>query len=397
MSMDKGIDHLLGVYGQERFMAEVYEKHWKLFVQACERPEDILSIEDVESYLFSAMPWTIVEPWGGSGLLAAKAPDGGRRAEITSAEEALSLYASGQTLILPRAQRRWPKLAELCARISSDMLCQVEANIYLTPPNSQGFLAHYDSHDVFLLQMEGSKRWRLRVDPAIQLPPVEDALRTEFVEVDRAYEGDEIEEVMLEKGASLYIPRGVVHSGVAEEQCSMHITFGLHPTTWYKLIRATVLDGMTQDISLRQSVPHEILCNLDAPESREKVLAMAKIALDKGRVENSLRFLYERSGALAPGGRIRAINHMSKIDNGTRLRLQPGADLFWNDAGHQAWFTLTGRRINVPSSKMLVLVDRVAELGVFSPNDLAELAKPEEALEFCRWLISLGVVSFQEG
>ncbi|WP_269629642.1 cupin domain-containing protein [Pelomonas sp. BJYL3] len=378
-------------------MAEVYEKHWKLFSDACKVPEDILSIEDVESYLFSAMPWTIVEPWGGSGLLAAKAPTGGRRAEISSVEEALALYAAGNTLILPRAQKRWPKLAELCAKISSEMLCQVEANIYLTPPNSQGFLAHYDSHDVFLLQMEGSKRWRLRVDPAIHLPAVEDALRTEFIEVDRDYDGDEIQEVMLDKGASLYIPRGVVHSGVAEEQCSMHITFGLHPITWYKLIRSTVLDGTMQDSRLRQTVPHEILCNLDDPASREKVMEMAELALSKGRVATSLRFLYERSGALVPGKRIRTINNMSRIDNGTRLRLQPGAELYWNDTSQQSWFTVTGRRITVPASKMLILIDRVAELGSFSPDDLADLAKPDEALEFCRWLIGQGLVSFQEG
>ena len=29
----------------------------------------------------------------------------------------------------------------------------------MTPPQNQGFSAHYDTHDVFVLQVAGSKRW----------------------------------------------------------------------------------------------------------------------------------------------------------------------------------------------------------------------------------------------
>jgi ribosomal protein L16 Arg81 hydroxylase len=32
-----------------------------------------------------------------------------------------------------------------------------QTNIYLSPPNAQGFGTHFDSHDVFVLQVAGSK------------------------------------------------------------------------------------------------------------------------------------------------------------------------------------------------------------------------------------------------
>lgn len=39
------------------------------------------------------------------------------------------------------------------------------ANSYLTPANSVGFAPHYDDVEVFMLQTEGSKRWRLYDSP----------------------------------------------------------------------------------------------------------------------------------------------------------------------------------------------------------------------------------------
>eukprot|EP00954_Amorphochlora_amoebiformis_P003993 310054-Amorphochlora_amoeboformis.AAC.1 len=35
------------------------------------------------------------------------------------------------------------------------------ANAYLTPSGTQGFAPHFDDVDVYILQLEGRKRWRL--------------------------------------------------------------------------------------------------------------------------------------------------------------------------------------------------------------------------------------------
>lgn len=37
----------------------------------------------------------------------------------------------------------------------------VGSNLYLTPPNSQGFAPHYDDIEAFVLQIQGCKYWRV--------------------------------------------------------------------------------------------------------------------------------------------------------------------------------------------------------------------------------------------
>ncbi len=73
---------------------------------------------------------------------------------------------------------------------------------------------HYDNYDVFLLQGEGRRRWRIgqRCDASTPLLP-HDELR-----ILRDFHC--VEEYLLEPGDILYIPPGVAHWGIAEGECS---------------------------------------------------------------------------------------------------------------------------------------------------------------------------------
>lgn len=70
---------------------------------------------------------------------------------------------------------------------------------------------HVDSYDVFLLQLEGKRRWRIgRVtDPAL-VPNVPLKILANFVPE---------QEWLLEAGDMLYLPPGWAHDGVAEGEC----------------------------------------------------------------------------------------------------------------------------------------------------------------------------------
>jgi lysine-specific demethylase/histidyl-hydroxylase NO66 len=49
----------------------------------------------------------------------------------------------------------------VCSTLQEFLGSMVGANMYLTPPGTQGFAPHYDDVEVFILQLEGKKRWRL--------------------------------------------------------------------------------------------------------------------------------------------------------------------------------------------------------------------------------------------
>jgi len=80
-----------------------------------------------------------------------------------------SEYRSGATVVLPALQRTWAPLRELCAGLENEFSHAVHANAYLTPGDSPGFTPHYDTHEVFVLQIAGTKRWRI-YEPPLTLP-----------------------------------------------------------------------------------------------------------------------------------------------------------------------------------------------------------------------------------
>ncbi|WP_119154810.1 JmjC domain-containing protein [Caldimonas tepidiphila] len=70
---------------------------------------------------------------------------------------------------------------------------------------------HFDSYDVFLLQAQGRRRWRIGrlADPQLQ-PDVPLKILTNF---------EPEQEWVLEPGDMLYLPPGWAHDGVAEGEC----------------------------------------------------------------------------------------------------------------------------------------------------------------------------------
>jgi hypothetical protein len=70
-------------------------------------------------------------------------------------------FDRGKTVILTAMQCRWGPVAALCRRLEERFGCPVHTNLYLTPLGAQGFDPHYDTHEVFVLQIEGTKHWRL--------------------------------------------------------------------------------------------------------------------------------------------------------------------------------------------------------------------------------------------
>ena len=80
---------------------------------------------------------------------------------LVDARKALALFDDGATVVFQAVHRYWPPLTELVAELELELGHPCQVNAYLTPPGSQGFAVHSDSHDVFVFQTAGSKQWEV--------------------------------------------------------------------------------------------------------------------------------------------------------------------------------------------------------------------------------------------
>lgn len=159
-------------------------------------------------------------------------------------------YQRGATLILPQLQHRHAGLKAFCMALEAEFSCHVQTNIYLTPPNNQGFSSHYDNHDVFVMQVSGRKRWR------IYEKPLYNPYRGEAFNSQAHKPGNVAHEFILEPGECVYIPRGWMHDAESlDEAPSLHITVGLITKTWADLMLESLSEFALRDAEFRQSLP----------------------------------------------------------------------------------------------------------------------------------------------
>jgi len=142
--------------------------------------------------------------------------------QIVDARAVVNLFRDGASFGITGADSHWPPLRAIVECFHDALLESVHTNIYCSPGNTQGFQCHYDLHEVFVLQVEGAKHWRV-FRPSTEAPiegwnreDAEAVLRTEpYVDV------------VLQKGDVLYVPRGHWHYAVAQDSMSCHVTVGI--------------------------------------------------------------------------------------------------------------------------------------------------------------------------
>ncbi len=164
-------------------------------------------------------------------------------------EAILGDMREGGTIVLDQMHHREPKLGLLCRTLAPEFGHMFQTNLYLTPANGQGFSPHWDNHDVFILQVHGSKLWHIeksrRVFPA---------RGQEMGDEGRELRG-EINTFTLEQGDLIYIPRGFVHSAECGAVPSLHITLGVTAFFFEEVLQAIIKAAVQRDERLRVALP----------------------------------------------------------------------------------------------------------------------------------------------
>ncbi|MFF3852503.1 cupin domain-containing protein [Micromonospora sp. NPDC002575] len=255
---------------------------------------------------------------------------GGAGAEIGDQvldERVLELYASGATLVLQGLHRTWPALVDFARDLGVALAQPLQVNAYLTPAGSQGFATHYDTHDVFVLQVDGRKHWRIH-PPVLPDPLERQPWGGRADEVSATAQGPAALDVVLEPGDALYLPRGWLHSAQAQETSSLHLTVGIRALTRYAIVEE-LLALAAADARLRAGLPFGTdVADPDAiePELTETVEALRDWLLraDPAAVAARLR---ERAWPAARPAPIRPLAQaaaLAAVDADTRLAPRPG-------------------------------------------------------------------------
>jgi ribosomal protein L16 Arg81 hydroxylase len=163
------------------------------------------------------------------------------------------LHSDGATIVLNQFHRAHTSLADMCAALELEFSAPFQTNIYLTPPRAKGFKAHFDTHDVFILQLHGAKRWRLYGTPIV-LP-----LTGHGSEALQDDPGPPSMEINLNAGDTLYIPRGLVHDAPSLDDTSLHATVGILSYTWTDVILEALANAVLTDPAFRRALPHELI------------------------------------------------------------------------------------------------------------------------------------------
>lgn len=188
-------------------------------------------------------------------------------ADQVSDDKLVRLFADGSTLVLQALHRVWPPILEFCQRLAAELGHPVQANAYVTPPQNQGFSAHYDVHDVFVLQIEGEKRWRIH-RPIFESPLRDQPWADRKAHVEKQAQEPPLIEALLRPGDCLYLPRGYLHAATALGGVSTHLTLGVHVWTRYALAEQLMHQAL-QALANNPAVRGSLTLGIDVADPTE--------------------------------------------------------------------------------------------------------------------------------
>jgi ribosomal protein L16 Arg81 hydroxylase len=205
-------------------------------------------------------------------------------------------FRKGATVRVKAIERFCPPLGEWYKNLADELGFPVRTNLYCTPGNSRGFDLHFDTHEVFVLQLFGKKRWQV-FEPTVRLPlefvpplPFENDREALKRAQGRGHSkrdarddiaADELGapalDALLAPGDCLYLPRGFIHQAAAEAEPSVHLTIGVHVLTWLDLLSVALGQAAGRNEDFRRALPVGIFNErTDVREAGEQAVEFEK-------------------------------------------------------------------------------------------------------------------------
>lgn len=348
----------------------------------------------------------------GESLFLVPPPTSDRRGRklspaTTPLEIVYRAFRGGDSIRLTSAQDFWPSLRELNTRVGAFLDADTNSNLYVTPPGAQGFPIHADGHDVFVVQLDGSKAWRV-FEPEYRMPVFSlEHMGTMRSKLRARYEETELQihsSPTLEAGDCLYIPRGFPHCATSGPRGSVHVSVGIHPMYFVDLLKAAVELAAADQPAWRAALPPGFVtqdsCQERVRQELLKIIPTLESALSGDQtIRRALGALAAKRAArelLPADGHFEQLLTLDDLQEGSRMRRRDGIiPRVQIDRDGSAEIFFASNRVSGPGVVAPVF-RHVCEHEEFIVGELPGDLDADEKLMICRKLVEEGLLRFDE-
>ncbi|NGM21772.1 hypothetical protein G3576_17245 [Roseomonas stagni] len=163
--------------------------------------------------------------------------------------------AKGASVVMNDVDSLTPGLAGISAALEGAGLGKAQANVYISWQSHKAFHTHYDTHDVWAVQVEGEKSWNIwegRADYPIPHPAFRGQPQSHHDQARGKLRGT----VHMKTGDLLYLPRGWYHDALAEAPSSVHVAYGVHAPLGMDLMNM-LAERVLYDAEFRKPLPRQ--------------------------------------------------------------------------------------------------------------------------------------------
>ncbi len=394
--MRTALDLLLSPLGEEEFFRDHWERR-HLYVKR-DDPEHfalLFSASDLPQVIAAAVHAMRHQPPHEVPCIEiiARAQEPRAVATTPTVTRVYAALESGATVRLNQLHRYWPPMRSYVLQLQNELGFIPGLSVYCSPPDGRGLGPHFDAHDNIVMQIAGSKRWRVGPGPELPLETVpqlpfetRDEMLLHRVSPPQAPSHGDLEDLILAPGDSLYIPRGTIHDVQAIGTFTVHLSFGIQAITWVDYIGALAAAAALRDPRLRRGIPvrhHRI-----APESMQAAAEEALAAFaESASVPEAFRVIAEQFGrACAAGSAFSWDEAVVGLTPETRMELAPMISLAYEENGDDVALVADTTRLLGPPSYAEAF-RFIASSRALAAHDIPGALPPGEQMSIARRLV----------
>jgi ribosomal protein L16 Arg81 hydroxylase len=195
------------------------------------------------------------------------------------------LLGNGSTLVVNRVENYLPAARSLCSEVCRFTGQQAMSNGYLSFCGDGSFGRHWDTHDVFAIQLLGRKRWQI-YGPSLPLP----LSHQKSDHFDGECPAEPLLDCILETGDMLYVPRGWWHRAIPLDSASFHVSIGTYAPTLYDYLMWACSRHLPQQETARKALSRVA----DAREIADVLRELTRTTLDSKTIAQFARDIQSR-------------------------------------------------------------------------------------------------------